>query len=167
MLSWTQSFANTANRQQSCCTSGLSRCGSYKNETPRRWFIGSRRFVLSSLVSYFQAWLLFEYQYIKHRETLRLCSAYYCFVSGYTARIIKPAKNADVISLARAMNPDMGPRVQKLFEVEKQAAIEAQQSGIYIGWRCPEFTWDCQRVSQSSKCFCGHLLNEHEKFTGQ
>lgn len=52
--------------------------------------------------------------------------------AGYTVRRIQPAKNADVISLARAMNPDMGPRVQKLFEVEKQAAMEAQESGIFL-----------------------------------
>ena len=38
--------------------------------------------------------------------------------------------------------------------------------GIYIGWRCPEFKHDCQRVNDSSKCFCGHLLSEHAKYTG-
>ena len=40
-------------------------------------------------------------------------------------------------------------------------------SGIYIGWRCPEFNHDCQRVGMSSKCFCGHLLGEHGEFTGK
>ena len=40
-------------------------------------------------------------------------------------------------------------------------------SGIYIGWRCPEFTWDCQRVSSMSKCFCGHLLGEHAQYNSR
>ena len=38
--------------------------------------------------------------------------------------------------------------------------------GVYIGWRCPEFKWDCQRVGVMSKCFCGHLLGEHAKYNG-
>lgn len=39
-------------------------------------------------------------------------------------------------------------------------------SGIYIGWRCPEFKHDCQRVNIKSRCFCDHPLSEHDKFTG-
>ena len=39
--------------------------------------------------------------------------------------------------------------------------------GIYIGWRCPEFKHDCQRVGSASKCFCGHFLGEHAKFNGK
>ncbi|ELT89163.1 hypothetical protein CAPTEDRAFT_105552, partial [Capitella teleta] len=39
--------------------------------------------------------------------------------------------------------------------------------GVYIGWRCPEFTWDCQRVSDMSRCFCGHLLGEHAHYDSQ
>ncbi|CAH1795757.1 unnamed protein product [Owenia fusiformis] len=85
---------------------------------------------------------------------------------GYTVRKIEPAKNYDVVSFARAMNPDFAPRVKKLFDPEREAAIAAQKSGVYIGWRCPEFTWDCQRVSSMSKCFCGHLLGEHNSYNG-
>ena len=44
-------------------------------------------------------------------------------------RKVEPAKNYDVVSFARAMNPDFGPRVQQLFEPEKEAAIEAQRTG--------------------------------------
>ena len=39
-------------------------------------------------------------------------------------------------------------------------------AGIYIGWRCPEFKHDCQRVGSGSKCFCGHLLKQQTKFNG-
>ncbi|XP_013389714.1 protein FAM221B-like [Lingula anatina] len=82
-------------------------------------------------------------------------------------RPVVPAKNYDVVSFARAMNDDFAPRVQKLSEPETHAAIIAQRTGIYIGWRCPEFKHDCQRVGDMSKCFCGHLLGEHDKYTGR
>ena len=52
-----------------------------------------------------------------------------CPKLGYTSRQIEAAKNYDVVSFARAMNPDFGPRVQKLFEVEKEAALQALNSG--------------------------------------
>ncbi|KAM4877377.1 protein FAM221B isoform 2-T2 [Thomomys bottae] len=32
---------------------------------------------------------------------------------------------------------------------------------VYIGWRCPHYLWDCFRIGEESKCFCGHLLKEH------
>ncbi|XP_050402132.1 protein FAM221B [Patella vulgata] len=86
---------------------------------------------------------------------------------GYTMRKIEPAKNYDVVSFARAMNDDFAPRLKKLFDIETEAAIEAQRTGIYIGWRCPEFKHDCQRLTRHSKCFCGHLLAEHNKYTGR
>ncbi|MGH0184106.1 UNVERIFIED_CONTAM: hypothetical protein FKN15_014036 [Acipenser sinensis] len=38
--------------------------------------------------------------------------------------------------------------------------------GIYIGWRSPEYSWDCFRLGDASKCFCGHLLNEHKSYSG-
>eukprot|EP00071_Canis_lupus_P047745 XP_022281302.1 protein FAM221B isoform X2 [Canis lupus familiaris] len=34
--------------------------------------------------------------------------------------------------------------------------------GLYIGWRCPHYIWDCFRIGDESKCFCGHLLREHQ-----
>lgn len=65
------------------------------------------------------------------------------------------------------MNEDFAPRLKKLFDPETEAALEAQRTGIYIGWRCPEFKHDCQRVNKTSKCFCGHLLGEHDNYTGK
>ncbi|XP_069061764.1 protein FAM221B isoform X3 [Pleurodeles waltl] len=37
---------------------------------------------------------------------------------------------------------------------------------IYVGWRCPEYNWDCFRLGDESKCFCGHLLKQHQSYTG-
>ncbi|XP_010617664.1 LOW QUALITY PROTEIN: protein FAM221B [Fukomys damarensis] len=33
---------------------------------------------------------------------------------------------------------------------------------LYIGWRCPHYLWDCYRIGNESKCFCGHLLKQHQ-----
>ncbi|XP_072107869.1 protein FAM221B-like [Mobula birostris] len=86
---------------------------------------------------------------------------------GYTVKPIVPAKKAELISVAKAMHRDeFGIRVKELFDPEREAALDALQTGIYIGWRCPEYNWDCIRVGVKSKCFCGHLLAEHEHFTG-
>ncbi|XP_064609061.1 protein FAM221B-like [Liolophura sinensis] len=85
---------------------------------------------------------------------------------GYTARPVRPAKNYDVVSFARALNDDFAPRLKKLFDPETEAAVDAQKTGIYIGWRLPGQKFDCQRVSKMSKCFCGHLLGEHDRYTG-
>ncbi|XP_032893664.1 protein FAM221B [Amblyraja radiata] len=86
---------------------------------------------------------------------------------GYTVKPIVPAKEAELIAVAKAMHRDeFGTRVKELFDPEREAALDALQTGIYIGWRCPEFKWDCIRVGVKSKCFCGHLLAEHERFTG-
>ena len=58
-------------------------------------------------------------------------------------------------------------KVRQLFNSECEAAENAIQTGLYIGYRCPEFQWDCIRVNLNHKCFCGHLLAEHEKFDGK
>ena len=47
-------------------------------------------------------------------------------------RQVKEAQNYDVVSFARAMNDDFGGRVQKLFEPEKEAALEAQETGTVL-----------------------------------
>ncbi|XP_051890301.1 protein FAM221B-like [Pristis pectinata] len=86
---------------------------------------------------------------------------------GYTVKPIVPAKKAELISVAKAMHRDeFGIRVKELFDPEREAALDALQTGIYIGWRYPDYKWDCIRVGVKSKCFCGHLLAEHERFTG-
>ena len=87
---------------------------------------------------------------------------------GYTVRPVIPAEKAELLSVARAMNrEEFAPRVKKLFDPEREAALDAIRTGIYIGWRCPSFKWDCIRVSKNSKCFCGHLLAHHSRYTGQ
>ena len=87
---------------------------------------------------------------------------------GYTMRPIIPASKPELLPVARAMHgDDFAPRVKKLFDPEREAAIDAIQSGVYIGWRCPEFQHDCIRVCKSSKCFCGHLLSDHASYTGK
>ena len=59
---------------------------------------------------------------------------------GYTVRPIKPAKNYDVISFARAMNDDFAPKVKKLFDPETTAALDAQETGIIrCSTTCAEF----------------------------
>ncbi|XP_043422288.1 protein FAM221B isoform X2 [Prionailurus bengalensis] len=35
-------------------------------------------------------------------------------------------------------------------------------SRLHIGWRCPHYLWDCFQIGDESKCFCGHLLREHQ-----
>ncbi|MBN3310838.1 F221B protein, partial [Amia calva] len=86
---------------------------------------------------------------------------------GYTVRPIVPARKCDVVSFAKAMHRDQfGQRVKELFSPERDAAVRAIQTGIYIGWRCPEYTWDCFRVGDGSMCFCGHRLREHKSYSG-
>lgn len=89
-------------------------------------------------------------------------------VGRYTVKPIIPAEKAELISVAKAMHrEDMGSRLQNLFQPETEAAITAVQTGIYIGWRCSEFKWDCIRVSSQSRCFCGHLLGQHAPYNGK
>nr|XP_039271344.1 protein FAM221B-like isoform X2 [Styela clava] len=85
----------------------------------------------------------------------------------YTAKPIVPAEKAELISVAKAMHREnFGKRVQETFSPEVAAAVRAVETGHYVGWRCPECTWDCIRVGEESKCFCGHLLNQHRYFNG-
>lgn len=87
---------------------------------------------------------------------------------GYTMRPIISAAKAELLPVARAMHgDDFAPRVKKLFDPEREAAMDAIETGVYIGWRCPEFKHDCIRVCKSSKCFCGHLLSDHAEYTGK
>ena len=56
------------------------------------------------------------------------CTPRVCLLD-YTKKVIQPAANYDVVSFARAMNDDFGPRVKKLFDPERVAALEAQRTG--------------------------------------
>ncbi|XP_043370935.1 protein FAM221B [Dermochelys coriacea] len=86
-------------------------------------------------------------------------------VVGYSVRPIVPARRAELVAVAKAMHQEQfGREVQELFHLERETALKAMQTGLYIGWRCPEYLWDCFRVSDLSKCFCGHLLREHQVY---
>ncbi|XP_045230390.2 protein FAM221B isoform X2 [Macaca fascicularis] len=83
-------------------------------------------------------------------------------VSCYTARPVVPAKQTELVEVAKAMHrEEFGAQVNNLFQWEKDAALNAIQTGLYIGWRCPHYLWDCFRIGDESRCFCGHLLREH------
>ncbi|XP_030423860.1 protein FAM221B [Gopherus evgoodei] len=85
---------------------------------------------------------------------------------GYSVRPVVPARRAELVAVAKAMHRErFGPEVQELFHLEREAALQAMQTGLYIGWRCPEYLWDCFCVGDLSKCFCGHLLREHQVYT--
>ncbi|XP_006143216.1 protein FAM221B isoform X2 [Tupaia chinensis] len=82
---------------------------------------------------------------------------------GYTVHPVVPAKQAELVEVAKAMHREQfGAQVKNLFQWETDAALNAIQTGLYIGWRCPHYLWDCFRIGDESKCFCGHLLREHQ-----
>jgi len=88
-------------------------------------------------------------------------------VVRYTKRPIIPAEKPELLSVANAMHgKKFGKRLQKLFKPETDAALRALRTGIYIGWRLPNQTWDCIRVGDESRCFCGHSLKEHVDYKG-
>ncbi|XP_070286220.1 protein FAM221B [Myotis yumanensis] len=81
---------------------------------------------------------------------------------GDTASPVVLAKQAELVEVPEAMQRDkFGAHVNNPFQWEKNAALKATQTGLYIGWRCPHYLWDCFRIGDESKCFCGHLLREH------
>uniref|UniRef100_A0A2K6FE89 Family with sequence similarity 221 member B n=1 Tax=Propithecus coquereli TaxID=379532 RepID=A0A2K6FE89_PROCO len=82
---------------------------------------------------------------------------------GYTVCPVVPAKQAELVAVTKAMHrKDFDAQVNHLFQWEKNAALNAIQTGLYIGWRCPHYLWDCFRIGDESRCFCGHLLKEHK-----
>nr|XP_018888858.1 protein FAM221B isoform X2 [Gorilla gorilla gorilla] len=81
---------------------------------------------------------------------------------GNTAHPVFPARQTELVEVAKAMHrEEFGAQVNNLFQWEKDAALNAIQTGLYIGWRCPHYLWDCFRIGDESRCFCGHLLREH------
>ncbi|XP_068109467.1 protein FAM221B [Hyperolius riggenbachi] len=87
---------------------------------------------------------------------------------GYSIQRVVPAQSADIVSVARAMNREsFASRLHQLFHSEVEASNRAIHTGQYIGWRCPEYTWDCFRVGEDSRCFCGHRLAQHHTYRGQ
>ncbi|CAH8570866.1 unnamed protein product [Schistosoma bovis] len=81
---------------------------------------------------------------------------------------IEASGNYDIVSLARSMNDNFASRTKELFTPEVEAVKEAIKTGIYVAWRPIDKPWnqqDCQRVCSTSRCFCGHSLNQHEAFS--
>ncbi|XP_062456497.1 protein FAM221B [Rhea pennata] len=88
-------------------------------------------------------------------------------VADGTTQAVVPAEKAEVVLVAKAMHRDQfSKHVEELFHLEKEAALKALRTGLYVSWRCPEYLWDCFRVGDHSKCFCGHLLSEHQAYVG-
>ncbi|XP_063506528.1 protein FAM221B isoform X5 [Pongo pygmaeus] len=83
-------------------------------------------------------------------------------VSCNTACPVFPARQTELVEVAKAMHrEEFGAQVNNLFQWEKDTALNAIQTGLYIGWRCPHYLWDCFRIRDESRCFCGHLFREH------
>ncbi|KAM5329221.1 protein FAM221B [Glossophaga mutica] len=84
-------------------------------------------------------------------------------VGRYRVSPVVPTKQAEMVKVANTVHRGMfDVHVRNLFQWEKNAALRAIQTGLYIGWRCPHYLWDCFRIGDESKCFCGHLLREHQ-----
>lgn len=45
--------------------------------------------------------------------------------------------------------------------------IDVIKSGVYIGWWCLEFKYDCICVCKGLLCFCGYLLSDYVYFMGR
>lgn len=104
------------------------------------------------------------------RSSERQCTTTRNFpnVTRYDIRPVVPAKKSELIPVAKAMHrEEFGSRLHSLFQPEKDAALEAIDSDVYIGWRCEEYTWDCIRLGSNSRCFCNHSLHEHGQYNGR
>jgi hypothetical protein len=68
--------------------------------------------------------------------------------------------------MARAMNRDFAPKVKAMYQSEIDAARDAIEQDLYISYRQPGKDFDCYRIGSTGKCFCGHTLSEHAKYSG-
>ncbi|XP_055973409.1 protein FAM221B [Sorex fumeus] len=74
-----------------------------------------------------------------------------------------PTKQAEMADMAKALHRQkFHSQGKHLFHWAENTSLNAIQSGLYIGWRCPHYLWDCFQIGNESKCFCGHLLKEHK-----
>ncbi|XP_060055183.1 protein FAM221B [Erinaceus europaeus] len=83
-------------------------------------------------------------------------------VGRNTVHTVVPADQAEVVDMIKARHREEGGAQVNLFQWEKTPTLNAMQTGLYIGWRCPHYLWDCFQIRDDSKCFCGHLLKEHK-----
>ncbi|VDM18771.1 unnamed protein product [Hydatigera taeniaeformis] len=66
------------------------------------------------------------------------------------------------------MNKDFAKKTKALFDSEVVAVKEAISTGIYVSYRPTGTKYerqDCLRVSSAGRCFCSHLLKDHNKFS--
>ncbi|XP_048204193.1 protein FAM221B [Perognathus longimembris pacificus] len=80
---------------------------------------------------------------------------------GNTSLPVIPINQEELMEMVKTRE-QFGAQLYHLFQWEKSEALNAIQTGVYIGWRCPHYLWDCFRIGEESKCFCGHLLKEHQ-----
>ncbi|XP_023098200.1 protein FAM221B isoform X1 [Felis catus] len=84
-------------------------------------------------------------------------------VSRYVVQPEVPTQQTEMVEVAKAMHrKKFSAQANYLFQWEKNATLNAIQTGLHIGWRCPHYLWDCFQIGDESKCFCGHLLREHQ-----
>ncbi|XP_032451526.1 protein FAM221B [Lynx canadensis] len=82
---------------------------------------------------------------------------------GYAVQPEVPTQQTEKVEVAKAMHrKKFSAQANYLFQWEKNATLNAIQTGLHIGWRCPHYLWDCFQIGDESKCFCGHLLREHQ-----
>ncbi|XP_072920029.1 protein FAM221B-like isoform X2 [Hemitrygon akajei] len=108
---------------------------------------------------------------VQLRNTSAMSSGQGSKAKGKKAGVVPKTKGNE--SIQATPHSDMNSRAGPSHALVPYQASQATQEntmlgpkGIYIGWRCPEYNWDCIRVGVKSKCFCGHPLAEHEHFTG-
>ncbi|XP_042554568.1 protein FAM221B [Dipodomys spectabilis] len=78
-----------------------------------------------------------------------------------TSLPVIPTNQEELMDMVKT-SEQFGAPLNHLFQWEKSEALNSIQTGIYVGWRCPHYLWDCFRICEESKCFCGHLLKEHQ-----
>ncbi|XP_069881067.1 protein FAM221B-like isoform X2 [Dipodomys merriami] len=81
--------------------------------------------------------------------------------NSYTSLPVIPTNQEELMDMVKT-SEQFGAPLNHLFQWEKSEALNSIQTGIYVGWRCPHYLWDCFRICEESKCFCGHLLKEHQ-----
>ncbi|XP_046955745.1 protein FAM221B [Lynx rufus] len=82
---------------------------------------------------------------------------------GYAVQPEVPTQQTEKVEVAKAMHrKKFSAQANYLFQWEKNVTLNAIQTGLHIGWRCPHYLWDCFQIGDESKCFCGHLLREHQ-----
>ncbi|XP_045145035.1 protein FAM221B isoform X2 [Echinops telfairi] len=91
-------------------------------------------------------------------------------LSGRSAQVHKDStagqkEEAEKGKEGAAVSDSTAPTAQPGCQLGKKKG-KKPASRLYIGWRCPHYLWDCFRIGDESRCFCGHLLKEHRIISG-